>query len=379
MTAGIELRFYRLMQLSSAIEDGGWAEFLAKLTAHIDLVATARETKAFIRARGVPDAASLLRLAMAYGVGGYSLRSTVAWASMAGVAELSDVSLLGRLRQSAPWLEFLWQHMLGAQVAPVIMPGLGLAVRLIDATTISSPRCPTSEWRLHMEYCPLEGRFGSAVLTDGRTSEGFHLFEARPGELLVGDRGYAKAGGLAKIRSADGHFLVRMGWRSLALLDAEGNNFNMLQTIAGLPPGQISTFDVQIAESNKRRHPVCSARLIFAPLPDGAGQRARARAEHRAKRNRRGILPEGAEAANWLILLTSVPRETAEPQHLMALYRLRWQIELAFKRLKSLLQIDEILAKDKDLARSWLSANLLAALLADDIDMASDSSPCAAC
>lgn len=365
--------------MSSPLEDGGWAEFLAKLTVDIDLAATARETKAFLRARGVPDAASLLRLAMAYGVGGYSLRSTVAWASLAGIADISDTSLLDRLRNAAGWLELLWHRKLAAQVAPVVMPGLGLAVRLIDATTISSPRTKTSEWRLHMDYCPLEGRFGSAVLTDGRSSEGFHLFEARPGELLVGDRGYAKAGGLGKVREAGAHFLVRTGWRSVALLDAEGNDFNILKTISQLPPGQISTFDVQVAKSAKRRHPVCSARIIFAPLPEGAGLRARAKAEYKAKRQGRKVLPEGAEAANWLILLTSVPDGTVEPQQLVALYRLRWQIELAFKRLKSLLQIDEILAKDPELARSWLSANLLAALMADDIDMASEASPCASC
>lgn len=367
------------MQIASPLEDGGWAEFLAKLTVDIDLVATARETKAFTRARGIRDPASLLRLAMAYGVSGQSLRSTVAWASMAGVADISDVSLLDRLRNAAGWLELLWQRQLAARVAPVAMPGLDLAVRLIDATMISSPRTKTGEWRLHMDYCPLEGRFGSAVLTDGRSSEGFHLFEARPGELMVGDRGYAKAGGLRKVRSTGGHFLVRIGWRSLALLDGEGNNFNILKTIAGLPPGQISTFDVHVAESGKRRRPVCGARLIFAPLPEEAGKRARAKAEYKAKRQGREILPEGADAANWLILLTSVPEEAAEPQQLVTLYRLRWQIELAFKRLKSLLQIDELLAKDPQLARAWLSANLLAALLADDIDMASDSPPCASC
>lgn len=367
------------MQLSSPLEDGGWAESLAKLTVDIDLAATAREAKAFIRPRGVRDAASLLRLAMAYGVSGYSLRATVAWASEAGIADISDVSLLDRLRNAADWLELLWQRKLAAQVAPVAMPELGLAVRLIDATTISSPRTKTTEWRLHMDYCPLEGRFGSAVLTDGRSSEGFHLFEARPGELLVGDRGYAKAGGLGKVRSTGGHFLVRIGWRSVALLDAEGADFNILKTIAGLPPGQISTFDVQLADSAKRRRPVCSARLIFAPLPEEAGQRARAKAEYKAKRQGRSILPAGAEAANWLILLTSVPEEQADPHQLVALYRLRWQIELAFKRLKSILNIDEILAKDPKLARSWLSANLLAALMTDDIDRASDSPPCAPC
>jgi|SRR5579859_4666958 len=364
------------MQQASPFEDGGWSELLSHLPRHIDLAATARETKAFIRARGVPDAARLLRLALAYGVSGLSLRSVAAWASQAGVADVSDVSLLDRLRNAAGWLDQLWQSVLGERIAPVAMPGLGLAVRLIDATSFSSPRAKTTEWRLHMDYRPVEGRFGAAVLTDGRQSEGFHLFEAAPGELMVGDRGYAKARGLAKIHASQGHFLVRLGWRSLALLDAAGNDFDMLGVIATLPEGQISAFEVQLASDAKRRRPVCAARLIFAPLPEGAGQRARQKATRKAKRQGRTILAQGAAAANWLILLASVPGENATADQLVALYRLRWQIELAFKRLKSQLHMDELEAKDPKLARAWLAANLLAALLADDIDMSADSPPC---
>ena len=365
------------MQTASLIEDGGWAELLSRLPSHIDLAATARRHQAFVRARGVPDAASLLRLGLAYGVGGLSLRTVAAWARQAGVAEVSDVSLLDRLRNSADWLEQLWQSVLAERIAPVAMPGLGLAVRLIDATSFSSPRAKTTEWRLHMDYRPLEGRFGGAVLTDGRQSEGFHLFEAGPGELLVADRGYAKARGLAKVRASGGHFLVRLGWRSLALLDEAGQNFNMLDAIAKLRPGQISEFIVQVASDSKRRRPVFAARLIFAPLPEGAGQRAREKAAHKSRRQGRAILPQGAAAAGWMILLSTVPSESAASDQLVALYRLRWQIELAFKRLKSQLHMDELEAKDPRLARSWLAANLLVALLADDIDKVADAPPCA--
>uniref|UniRef100_UPI0039A68DDF transposase n=1 Tax=Rhodospirillum sp. A1_3_36 TaxID=3391666 RepID=UPI0039A68DDF len=57
--------------------------------------------------------------------------------------------------------------------------------------------------------------------------------------------------------------------------------------------------------------------------------------------------------------------DAVTPEQIASLYRLRWKIELAFKRLKSLLGIDELPAKDPDLARSWLSAKLLTALLID--------------
>jgi hypothetical protein len=257
------------------------------------------------------------------------------------------------------------------------MPGLGLAVRLVDATCVSPPGSKGTEWRLHMDYRPLEGRFGGAVLTNGRTAEGFHHFAAQPGELVVGDRAYAKARSLEAIHKPGAHFLVRIGWRSLALLDETKEDFNILGAIDRLEAGKLSTVTVHMMDGRERRRTICPARLIFAPLPEGAGERARLKAKRKAKRQGRGILPEGAAAANWLMLLTTVPEESASAEQLVALYRLRWQIELAFKRLKSLLHMDQLAARNPELARTWLSANLLIALMTEPCNEASDSFPSA--
>ncbi|MCW3299654.1 transposase [Escherichia coli] len=50
--------------------------------------------------------------------------------------------------------------------------------------------------------------------------------------------------------------------------------------------------------------------------------------------------------------------------------RLRWQIELAFKRLKKFAALDALRAKEPELAKAWIFANLLAAFLIDDISAA---------
>jgi hypothetical protein len=365
------------MQQTSPLEDHGWSSLVSRLSADIDLRATAHETKAFIRARGVPTVEALLRLALIYGVSGLSLRSTAAWAEQEGIAKVSDVSLLDRLRNSADWLELLWQAKLSRISPPVTLPKLGLAVRLVDATTISAPGNKTAEWRLHMDYRPLEGRFGAVELTDGRGSEGFHRFAVKSGELLVGDRGYAKANGLRHIRDADGHFLVRIGWRSVVLLDKQGADLDILATLASLPQGQTTTLEVQLASDSRHRRPVGKARLILSPLPEEAAAQARKRVIRKAQKQSHAIQPKGVVAANWLMLLTSVEEERASADQVVALYRLRWQIELAFKRLKSQLHMDRLTADDPLLARSWIAANLLVALMARDMDDAPALPPCA--
>jgi hypothetical protein len=350
---------------TTTLHDGeDWTAVLQML-AEVNLAATARQTKAMVRRRGVRDAAALLRLVLAYGVSGFSLRTTAAWAGMAGIAELCDVSLMDRIRNASDWLDLLWQALLTQQTQAAVLPGLNLAVRLIDATCVSAPKSSGTDYRLHLDYRPQEGRFGAACLTDGRQAEGFHHFMPRPGELLVGDRAYAKAKDIAYVLAAGAHLLVRIGWRSLVLLDPQGNPLNLLQKLKSLPKDRISTLPVQVAASAKKRTAVGAARLIVVPLPPDVAAKSRRKATAKAKHQGRTILPEGAIAANWIILLTTLDTESISPDQLVALYRLRWQIELAFKRLKSILHLDRLPAKDPKLARAWVAANLLAALLID--------------
>jgi IS4 transposase len=51
----------------------------------------------------------------------------------------------------------------------------------------------------------------------------------------------------------------------------------------------------------------------------------------------------------------------------LAVYRPRWQTELAFKRLKTLLRMDRIPTHTERASRSWLTAHLIMALLCDDL------------
>src|SRR5215210_301695 len=100
------------MEIRSDILDH-WSEVPSRLPADFNLEATARSCGAFTRAREVKNAETLLRLALAYGGCGMSLRETCAWAEASEIASLSDPSLLERLGKAAPWLG----AMVGALIA----------------------------------------------------------------------------------------------------------------------------------------------------------------------------------------------------------------------------------------------------------------------
>jgi IS4 transposase len=56
--------------------------------------------------------------------------------------------------------------------------------------------------------------------------------------------------------------------------------------------------------------------------------------------------PRSLEAAKYILLLTSLPADVFPPADILAIYRLRWQIELAFKRFKSLAGLDLLPARN---------------------------------
>jgi hypothetical protein len=118
------------------------------------------------------------------------------------------------------------------------------------------------------------------------------------------------------------------------------------------------------------------ARLIIARKPPEATQRQHQRIHRKASRKGTKTDPRSLRSAGYMMLLTSLPAARANTEEVVRLYRMRWQIELAFKRLKSLGGFADLQASDPRLARSWLLAHLIAATLIETaLGEALDSPP----
>jgi hypothetical protein len=94
-----------------------WERVVGRLGGTKALDESARATKAFQRPRAIKCATDMLRLVLAYCLGDAGLRSVAAWAAAIGLADISNVALLNRLRQSGAWLSLLIGHVL-AGVTP---------------------------------------------------------------------------------------------------------------------------------------------------------------------------------------------------------------------------------------------------------------------
>src|SRR5918993_5767794 len=360
------------MQPASSSLEAQWPDLVAAVSAAIDLEATARASGALVRRRAIRSAEMLPRLALAYGPGGLPPRAAAAGAGASGLADLSDTAVMKRLRQAAPWLGevagALLRHAAAAPPTPGPLPGRRL--RIADGSMITGPG-GKPKWRLHATYDPVAARFTGLELTGERGAESFDRTDWRPGDVALGDRCYARPPALRRILAAGADFIVRTGWTRLRLLDADGAPLAWERIFGSLAVGEVAERAVSVDYSGKggrsRGDAVFPARLLILRLAPEAAARA-AKAQHRRQnrcRSHRPLQPLTVQATGYLMLVTSLPAAVPASEVLEA-YRLRWQVELAFKRLKSLVGLDRLPAKSAALARSWLFAHLIMALLIED-------------
>ena len=353
-----------------------WPEVSACLPADFDLEATARARGAFTRAREIKDAETLLRLALAYGGLGMSLRETCAWAEAGGIVSMSDPSLLDRLCKAGPWLGDIVAALIAEQAKVPAGRWAGYRLRALDGTSICEPGADRTTWRLHVGYDLATGQVDQLELTDGKGAENLQRLTYRPGDIVLGDRYYARPRDLRPVIDAGADFIVRTGWNSLRMLQANGEPFDLFATLTAQIE-QESEVQVRIHEGMTQT----PSEPLLLRLVIRRKDRQQAEAEQKrllkdAKKRGKKPDPRSLEAAKYILLLTSLPADAFPPADILALYRLRWQIELAFKRFKSLAGLDMLPAKKPELARAWIYARLIVAIIAEQIaGQVPDSSP----
>lgn len=350
-----------------------WQMALTRLGGASAIEVSAREFGAFLRVRAVQSAADLLRLILAYCLGGMGLRSTSAWAASVGLADLSNVALLKRLRKCGVWIEHLVGQLLKPETPPTVD---GRRIRLLDGTTVpkagKDARKNNGLWRLHCAFDLPGERFSFIELTDEKGGERLDRTPFAKGDIAIADRGFLHPEPLSRILEQGADVIVRAGWKGARWLDGNGKPFDIL---AALTKAESTGFlDCPVWIGRKKALPL-SLRLVAFRLPPIKAEEARARARRAADREGYAISGGTLAAAGWLILITSLDATEFVAAKIGELYRARWRIEMAFKRLKTIIGLQAPPSEDAAVAKTWILAHLLMVLLIEPQLSAPEVSP----
>ena len=345
-----------------------WAYLLGLLPANIDDMAVA--TGALRRRRVVTSGEDLVRLCLAYALEDWSLRQAAAMAEMMGWQAISDVAVLKRLRACPKFLAELISAVLLRRLEAVPRPEL--RVCLVDATTVSRPGSTGTDWRLHVCFDLSALQLYQVELTDASGGESLTRFAGRQGEIFLGDRAYGTTPGVVSLLGAGAGFIVRTSLQQIRFSRPEGGPAGLIRWLEGLADASPAEWLVEVS-SAERSWPL---RLVAVRKSPEAAEAAREKARRDSARKGHAVRDETLVLAGYVVVLSNLGHDVVTALQALEAYRFRWQIELAFKRLKSLLFLDNLRARDPDLAQTYLLSKLLGALLAEElIDRAGSFSP----
>ena len=343
------------MQLPLSDPDSLFEELLQDLPS--EACRMAREFNALVRARKIKTPEHLLRIVLLYCGLDKSLR-TVAGTFTVLYERITDQAVGERLRACGPWVKALLRRML--PVLPVVAVPEGKRFLVIDGSTVQAPGATGTDHRLHLCMDLVSLEFVEVLVTDAHSGETLKHFTLSSGDVVVADRGYAQPQGMSTAVQQGAELIVRLNPFSVVLWTPTGQPLVLGAVLKRQPAATIRTLPVVIRSAcgqHEVRGWVHAYRL-------SAEQANRARQKCRQRHKTGQPQAETLFLAGWVLVFTTLAPAVLAAQTLLAVYRCRWQVELAIKRWKSVLDVDALRAKaGRPLAEVWLHGKLLYALM----------------
>lgn len=326
-----------------------------------DLEESSKSKLAIRRYREISSAGDLLRLCLAFGFCQMSLRQVAAWAETIGLGEMSNVAVMKRLIGASDWLGALVTQWLTDRGLTTNVPQK--SVRIIDASCIKEPGSKKTGYRLHLAFDLGRMRITEVEVTDRYEGETLKRHRVVGGEIFLGDRGYAHPAGIGEVLDQGGHVLIRTNWKNLALKTVKGTDLQVIPLLKALGKNAVGDWPV-ILKVGRKKHKL---RLIAIKKTKAATEKAQDELKRRARKEDWELDKRTIQAAGYILLVTDLQADELPALQALELYRFRWQIELMFKRLKSISQLNQLRAKKPELAKTYILANLLGALIIEEL------------
>jgi hypothetical protein len=329
----------------------------------------AKDHGALLRCRKFKNAEALLRTLLIHLGDGCSLRETAVRAKHGHIVSISDVALLKRLRASGEWLRWMAEQVMLKWIdqQPTAVFNTNLNIRIVDGSTIQEPGATGSTWRIHYSIGLPTLHCGEVHLTTPKVGESLKRFTVNSGDLIIGDRGYANRPGIAHVVTSGGEALLRLSLASIRFVNKDGSSFKLIEKLRTLTARKIGDWDVWI----KHKDEMISGRICAIRKNKMAAEKAKLKSARENSRKGAKVRPETIESAAYTFVFTTLDR-SFKPTAVLEMYRGRWQIELVFKRLKSIVGLGHLKKKDFTAAQAWLHGKLFVAFLIEALIVAGE-------
>lgn len=208
---------------------------------------------------------------------------------------------------------------------------------LIDGSTVQVAGARGTSYRIHLGWDWVTQKIVEMRVTDVQTGESLKLYELQAGDIVIADRGYARFTDIEYVLENEGQVIIRYAPHILPLLNEAGAELKLADELWAIEGNIMSRKVVCKKDESKAEFFLHCFRL-----PSEKAAQARRKKKAKAKKDGRKLKKETLEYAEWTLILTSLKPSEVSAEEIGQIYRLRWQIEIVIKRLKSVLQIDHL-------------------------------------
>lgn len=329
------------------------------------------ETKAMNRRRGIQDEDTLLTLCLYYSYEN-SLIDTQNYASTAFSVDISDVGFMKRFKNCNEWIKWNNEHIALEKTTIYEVPDKlkSKNVIAVDASDITSKSAVKQTWRLHYAVNLFSMSTDQFKITPESTGESLKNFELNQNDLVLADRAYATIVGIECCHKAKADFIMRIRNKAFKLYDKDGNEVVLSELLKNIGDA-CCDINLYYMNTDKKLKPI-----RFCAVQKTEEEKAFEQKKLKQKESKKQIKisEETKFSHNYFFVVTSLD-ETFSAEQILALYRLRWQVEIVFKRFKSILNLGSMPTKTAASSEVWLNCKMLIALLIEKLISSVDFSP----
>jgi len=327
----------------------------------------AKELGALQRAREIKTPEELLRLILLYLTEGKSFAGTSALMQLIGESNLTKKAIHKRVRNSAEWLQWLCENIY-RRAGLIVTKPLWLQdknVILVDGTEDVKCGVRRQCYMLHYSLDLFSLAMREFLVTDRKTGEKLRNFKKiGKNDVVVGDRIYGTIPGITYLKQRNAGYVLRIKSSGFNIYNGKKQKIDLLKRFSRLKEGKITDISAYcLIDDQYEPIRICVMRKDSDSERKGL---KRLKKVNQRKHGGKPVTKLQEEGNKYIMVATSFGKE-ASAAEVLELYRARWQIEIAFKRLKSLFQYNDIPAKESKSALAWFYGKLLLAALCETL------------
>ena len=328
---------------------------------------------AIVRKRGVSNPADLMMLAMFHLQNGCSLVEMSEVARLTKLGSMSDVAFMKRFEKCGSWFKSINEKIAAQCWVDYQKPSWleGKTVAAVDASEVVEKGRSGRRYRLHFALDIFKMASLEHNITTDKIGESLCNFTPKPGYLILGDRGYATIKGIEYCAKSGAEYIIRLRKNSFTARDEQGEKIDLASIFSELNADEYADLTVFATNLEGGKIPVriCAKRKT----PEAITQTQKKLKRKESKRQ--CVISDETKLFNEYIVVITNLDESVSAEQALETYRLRWQVEIYFKRLKSILDFGELPKRREDSVIAWLNGKMMIALLIEAVIAKADFSP----